>query len=147
MIQDRAIKIAERQGLCSASSNTKWKRLIPLIQAFPCHKRIKFIDADEPTRWQVGLWQPAPNYVEASCGPEQLKFVEYVEIERFERRHVGRLVSCGAVDHSDAIRQTLEEARATFTETESSIIVFGYTRPTSQPSVTTSLDPTNQEQT
>ncbi len=132
MIQDKAIQITEREGLCSVSSNTKWGRVIPLIQAIPCHKRIKWIDVDEPTRWQTGLWMPHPHYVESSGGPEQLKFVEYVEIERCERRHMGRLVQCAVLDHSDTIRQALERARAAFTETDSSFLILGYTRPATQ---------------
>lgn len=130
MTEDRAIRIAEREGLCSVSSNTKWQRLIPVIQRFPCHKRIKFIDVDEPTRWQTGVWQPHPRYVEASGGPEELKLVEWVEIERCERRHMGRLVQCSVLDHSDEIRRSLEESRATFKETDSSFFILGYTRPT-----------------
>ncbi len=129
--QDKAIQIAERLGLCSVSNNTKWSRLMPLIQAFPCHKRVKWIDVDEPTRWEVGLWMPVPHYIEPSSGPEHLRFVEYIEIERCERRHMGRLVQCSVLDHSDAIRQALAQAHAPFTETESSFLILGYTRPAS----------------
>ena len=133
MKEDRAIRIAESEGLCSVSSNTKWQRLIPLIQSFKCHKRIKFIDVDEPTGWQTGVWQPHPCYVEASGGPEELKFVEWVEIERCERRHMGRLVPCSVVDHSDEIRRSLDEAHASYKETENSFFILGYTRPTITP--------------
>lgn len=126
---DKAIRLAERKGLCSASSNTKWRRLLAAIEQFPCHKRVKWIDTDEPTRWQTGLWQPHPNFVEASGGPEELKFVEWIEIERCERRHMGRLVQAKFLDHSDSIRTTLTEERVTFDETDESFKILGYTRP------------------
>ena len=137
MREDLATRIAEREGLCSVSNNTKWQRLILGLQNFQCHKRIKYIDVDEPTRWSTGLWQPHPRYVEASGGPEELKFVEWVEIERCERRHMGRLVQCSFLDHSNEIRHFLEEARATFKETGRSFLILGYTRPT------TPLTPSN----
>jgi hypothetical protein len=126
---DKAIRLAEREGLCSVSSNTKWRRLLELIERFPCYKRIKWIDSDEPTRWQVGMWQPHPNYVEASGGPEELKFVEWVEIERCERRHMGRLVQGQFLDHSEEIRDALTAERATFEESDDAFRVLGYTRP------------------
>lgn len=125
---DEAIRIGEREGLCSVSSNTKWQRLIPVIVAFPCNKRIKFIDCQEPTRWQTGVWQPHPRYVEASGGPEELKFVEWIEIERCETSSQGRLVPARVLDHSTEIREALTSARATFRETETSFLILGYTR-------------------
>ncbi len=126
---DKAIRLAEREGLCSVSSNTKWRTLLGLIEQFPCNKRIKWIDRDEPTRWQVGMWQPHPNYVEASGGPEELKFMEWVEIERCERRQMGRLVQARLLDHSDEIRDVLTAERATFEEGDDSFKILGYTRP------------------
>ena len=129
---DKAIRLAEREGLCSVSSNTKWRRLLASIKEFPCHKRVKWIDWPEPSRWQVGMWQPHPNYVEASGGPEELKFVEWIEIERCERRHMGRLVQAQFLDHSAHIRATLEAERATFEETADTFRILGYTRPTNE---------------
>ena len=126
---DTAIAIAEREGLCGVSSNTKWQRLIPVIAAFPCCKRIKYIDCREPTRWQPGMWQPHPKYIEASGGPEELRFIEWIEIERCERRHKGRLVQGNSVDHSADIRESLTNARATFRETDTSFLILGYSRP------------------
>jgi len=125
----KAIQLAEREGLCSVSSNTKWRRLFAAIEQFPCYKRIKWIDSPEPTAWQVGMWQPHPNFVEASGGPEELKFVEWVEIERCERRRMGRLIQAKFLDHSDRIRSTLGAERATFEEAKECFRVFGYTRP------------------
>ena len=126
---DKAMRLAEREGLCSVSSNTKWRRLLTAVKPFPCNKRIKWIDAPEPTRWQVGMWQPHPHFVEASGGPEELKFVEWIEIERCERRHMGYLLDTAFTDHSERIRATLVEERATFEETEDSFRIFGYLRP------------------
>lgn len=130
MADDKALRIAERDGLCSLSSNTKWQRLIPVFGGFPVQKRIKFIDVEEPTRWQTGLWQPHPNYIEASGGPEELKFVEWIEIEMCERRYTGRLVAPVTCDYSEAIRSALVAERASFKESETSFVVFGYSRPT-----------------
>jgi len=79
------------------------------------------------------MWQPHPNFVEASGGPEELKFVEWIEIERCERRHMGRLVLAKFLDHSDQIRMMLRGERATFEETEDSFRILGYTRPNSKP--------------
>jgi hypothetical protein len=129
---DKAIRLAEREGLCSVSSNTKWRRLIAAIREFPCHKRVKWIDWHEPSGWQVGMWQPHPNYVEASGGPEELKFVEWIEIERCERRHMGRLVQVKFLDRSEHIRATLEAERATFEETNDTFRILGYTRPANE---------------
>lgn len=131
---DRAIQLAEREGLCSVSSNTKWQRLLKVIAKIPCDKRIKWIDWDKPSRWQVGMWQPHPNFVEASGGPEELKFIEWVEIERCERRQMGRLVQAKFLDHSDQIRETLATIRATVEETEDSFKALGYTRHSQKPS-------------
>jgi hypothetical protein len=75
------------------------------------------------------MWQPHPNFIEASGGPEELKFIEWIEIERCERRHMGRLVQAKWRDHSDRIRATLEAERATFVEAEESFKILGYTRP------------------
>lgn len=128
----KALAQAEREGLCSVSSNTKWRRLLAAIKSFPCDKRIKWIDSDEPSRWQVGMWQPHPNYVEASGGPEQLKLIEWIEIERCERRQMGGLVQPKFLDHSDLIRATLDAERATYEATEVSFRILGYTRPQSK---------------
>lgn len=133
MRQERAARITEREGLCSVSSNTKWQRIMKVISSFPCCKRLKFIDADDPTQWAPGLWQPSPHYVEASGGPEEFKFVEWAEIEKCERRHIGKLVQCRILDHSDEIRRALEQARASFKETGASFMILGYTRPTGIP--------------
>ena len=126
---DKAIRLAEREGLCSVSNNTRWQRLIAAIEEFPCHKRLKWIDVEEPTRWQVGMWQPHPRFVEASGGPEELKFVEWIEIERCERRHMGRLIQAKFLDHSEQILATLARERVTYEETENSFKILGYTRP------------------
>lgn len=133
MRQERAARIAEREGLCSVSSNTKWQRIMNVISSFPCFKHLKFIDVDEPTRWAPGLGQPSPHYIEGSGGPEELKFVEWAEIEKLERRHMGKLVRCCFLDHSDEIRRALEQARASFKETDASFMILGYTRPTGIP--------------
>ena len=126
---DKALRQAEREGLCSVSNNTKWRRLLTAIQGFPCNKRIKWIDSDEPSGWQVGMWQPHPNYVEASGGPEELKFIEWIEIERCERRQMGRLVQATFLDHTDLIRDALDSERVTYEATEKSFRILGYTRP------------------
>jgi hypothetical protein len=126
---DKAVRIVEREGLCSVSSNSKWQRLIPVVVAFPCNKRIKYIDCQEPTRWQAGVWQPHPRYIEASGGPEELKFVEWIEIERCESRNQGLLVDARIQDLSTEIREALTSAGATFTETETSFLILGYSRP------------------
>ena len=126
---DKIIKLLERESLCSVSSNTKWRRLLALIKQFPCYKRIKWIDSDHLTRWQIGMWQPHPNFVEASGGPEELKFVEWIEVERCERRDMGRLVQAKFIDHSEEIREMLMTAGATFEEGDDAFRVFGYTRP------------------
>jgi hypothetical protein len=128
MKDDKALRIAEREGLCSLSSNTKWQRLIPLIAGFPCRKRIKFVNSPEPTPWQISLWQPSPGYVEAAGGPAPLNLVEWIEIERFEQSHRGRLVDPVSLDHSDAILSALEAAHASFRETESTFTILGYSR-------------------
>lgn len=125
---DKATRIAERDGLCSVSSNTRWQRLIPLIVAFPWEKRIKYIDCDEPTQWQRGLWQPHPRYVDASGGPEGLKFVEWIEIRKCESIRQGGLVHDLVTNHSDGIRKVMESQRAAFRETETSFMILGYTR-------------------
>lgn len=78
------------------------------------------------------MWQPHPNYVEASGGPEELKLVEWIEIERCERRHMGRLVQVNFLDHSEHIRAILEAERATFEETNDSFRILGYTRPANE---------------
>lgn len=129
---DKALRQAERDGLCSVSSNTKWRKLLAAIKEFPCNKRIKWIDSEEPSRWQIGMWQPHPNYVEASGGPEELKFIEWVEIERCERRHKGRLVQARFLDHTDEIREVLTAERATFEEGDESFKILGYTHPKSE---------------
>jgi hypothetical protein len=133
MIRDKSIITAERRGLCSVSNNTKWRQLLPMVKDLPCHKRIKFIDSDEPTRWQIGIGQPHPGYVEASGGPEKLKFVEWIEVERFERRYLGRLVPCEVVDHSERIRTILTGNQAAFKETDASFLIYGYTCPSVSP--------------
>ncbi len=130
MKDGKALRIAERDGLCSLSSNTKWQRLLPVIASFPVQKRIKFVNVEDPTRWQTGIWQPHPNYVEASGGPEELKFVEWIEIEMVERRPMGSLVTAISLDHSEAIRSALVTERAPFRETDTSFMVLGYSRPT-----------------
>ncbi|MBN8419267.1 MAG: hypothetical protein J0L73_10150 [Verrucomicrobia bacterium] len=130
MRRERVARIAEREGLCSVSSNTKWQRIMKVISSFPCYKRLKFIDVDEPTQWAPGLWQASPHYIEGSGGPEEFKFVEWVEIEKLERRHMGKLVQCCILDHSDEIRRALEQTRASFNETDASFMILGYTRPT-----------------
>lgn len=79
------------------------------------------------------MWQPHPNFVEASGGPEELKFVEWIEIERCERRQMGRLVQARFLDHSDEIRATLVAERATFEETDESFMILGYIRPHTEP--------------
>ncbi|MEP4079653.1 DUF6678 family protein [Haloferula sp.] len=126
---DKATRLAEHEGLCSVASNTKWRRLLASIEKFHCNKRVKWIDNPEPTRWQIGMWQPHPDFVEASGGPEELKFVEWIEIERVERRHMGRLVPAKLLDHSDQIRATLDAERVTFEEEEDSFRILGYSRP------------------
>lgn len=78
------------------------------------------------------MWQPHPNYVEASGGPEELKFVEWIEVERCERRHMGRLVQTRFLDCSDEIRSVLDEERVTYEESDDSFRIFGYTRPGNQ---------------
>jgi hypothetical protein len=127
--QAKAVRIAEREGLCSVSSNTKWQRLLPFLMEIRCEKRIKFIDRDEPTAWQRGMWQPHPNYIEASCGPEELKFVEWIEIRRVETERQGALVADKETDHADCLRQLLGDQGAFFNETGESFVIFGYTRP------------------
>ena len=126
---DKVIRLVEREGLCSVSSNTKWRRLISKIAGFPCHKRVKWIDWHEPSSWEQTITQPHPNYVEVSGGPEALRFIEWVEIERCERRHIGRLVPMKFLDRSEDIRAALEAERAVFEELEDTFKVFGYTRP------------------
>ena len=128
MIDDLAIRIAERDGLCSVSSNTKWQRSMPMLESVQCRKRFKFINIAEPTEWRIEMWYRQPCYIEISGGPVELKFVEWMEIERCERRRMGRLVKCSFLDHSDEIRHSLVEARLTFQETEDSFVIFGYTR-------------------
>ncbi|RYD30560.1 MAG: hypothetical protein EOP85_23685 [Verrucomicrobiaceae bacterium] len=127
--RDKAIRIAEREGLCSVSSNTKWQRLLPRLKEIPCEKRIKFIDGEEPTAWQRAMWQPHPTYVEASCGPTELKFVEWIEIRSIEKQMQGALLADKEIDHSKGIRQLLDEQCAVFKEAGESFLVFGYTRP------------------
>ena len=77
------------------------------------------------------MWQPHPKFVEPSGGPDELKFIEWMEIEHCERRHMGRLVQAKFLDHSDQISAALAEERATYEETDESFRIFGYTRPTS----------------
>ena len=128
---DKAIRISEREGLCSVSNNTKWRGLLSEIRGLPTNKRIKWIDNEEPTAWQVGLWQPTPTYVEALGGPEQLKFVEWIEIARTEQRYVGRLVDAESIDHTETILRALGSAGMNFEELDDSFRIFGYTRPES----------------
>lgn len=78
------------------------------------------------------MWQPHPNYVEASGGPEELKFIEWVEIERCERRQMGKLVQAKFLDHADQIRATLDAERATYETMQDSFRILGYTRPHSE---------------
>ena len=127
--RDKAIRISDREGLCSVSSNTKWQRVIAALVKFPCEKRVKWIDSPDPTRWQIGLWQPAPTYIEGALGPKQLKFVEWIEVRRYEEQNRGALVSPLVTDYSVDIRTYLEETRAVFEESEDVLRVFGYTRP------------------
>lgn len=130
MKNDEARRIVEEEGLCSLSNNTKWRRLVPLIASLPCRKRIKFINADESTDWGQWISLPSPGYVEAAGGgPESLKFIEWIEIEKFESVPRGRLVQPVLVDHSQAIASSLREAHASVRETESSFLVMGYSRP------------------
>ncbi|RYD47298.1 MAG: hypothetical protein EOP83_28250 [Verrucomicrobiaceae bacterium] len=127
--RDKAIRIAEREGLCSVSSNTKWQELLPRLAEIPCKKRIKFIDSDEPTAWKRGMWQPHTNHIEASCGPEELKFVEWIEIRSVEKQKQGAMLPDKEIDHSDSIRQLLDAQGAVFKQTGESFVIFGYTRP------------------
>lgn len=125
---NRALRQVESEGLCSVSSNSKWQKILPTIKDYPCDKRIKWIHTVEPTKWQVAIGHPSPNYIEASGGPEQLKFVEWIEIKRGDLVHRGKLVQKELLDHSDRILITLDAEHATYDIMEDSIKIFGYTR-------------------
>ena len=78
-MRDDVLKIINRDQLVSCMNNTKWTQLINHLNDIECKKRVKYIDADTPSNWQSGAWMPANGYVEFSCGPVPLRFIEWLE--------------------------------------------------------------------
>lgn len=125
MKRDKATRIAEEDGLCSLSNNSKWQGLLEALRAFPTQKRIKFIDVEAPGAWHASLWQPHSSYVEGSLmGPEELKFVEWLEI-----LHEGKSPEGRVKNYSAAILLALQNANVVFQEGQTSFVIFGYSRP------------------
>ncbi|WP_425503707.1 DUF6678 family protein [Luteolibacter flavescens] len=130
---ETAIRLIAREGLCSVSSNTKWHRVLDAVSGIPCRKRVKWIDVEEPSRWEVGLWRPHGNFVECGGGLDQMKFIEWIEVECVEVQEQGRLVSPRRVDRKEEIAAALREQRARFEEAGDAIRVLGYLRPERPP--------------
>lgn len=57
-------------------------------------------------------------------GPEELKFVEWLEILHEGKSPEGRIKN-----YSAAIRLALQEANVVFQEGQDSFVIFGYSRP------------------
>jgi hypothetical protein len=126
--RSRSTVIAEREGLCSVSNNTRWRAALEAIKPLGCRVRIKYIDVESPTEWHFGVWSPHPRYVEGTFGPSEFTFVEWLEIESVARRHLGGLVKPAVIDHEFAISSALVAAKSDFERTADGFRIFGYRR-------------------
>jgi hypothetical protein len=130
-MRDDARKIVNRANLVSCMNNTKWNQLLESINAIRVEKRVKYIDSDDVSNWQHGVWMPSPGYVEFSGGPTPFRFIEWLEIRKADCCF-GPLAAKQITDRSQEIRVLLDSQLLDVVETESSFIVHGYRRASEQ---------------
>jgi hypothetical protein len=126
-MRDDALKIVNRENLCSCMNNTKWYRLLSELNEIPVEKRVKYIDSDAISNWQPGAWMPVPGYVEFSGGPTPFRFIEWLEIKKVAIGF-GQFAANRVTDRCHELQVVLDSQHLDFEETETTFIVRGYRR-------------------
>jgi hypothetical protein len=126
--RDRLRRYIQREQLTSVMSDTKWRRLLAVIDSLPFGVRFRCQDVREPVREQAG-WDPDRYHVFGG----DLAGIEWLEINaRFEIPR-GQLVAPEVRDHSAELRQALTAANVPFSIENGNVRVWGYTRPGRSP--------------
>lgn len=79
------------------------KQFLTAKKGMPWTYRIKVIGQEKPTQWSSFLVSPKDGYLESYTGHLAITEIEYVEINPFESKYMGRMEQDKRLDHSEDI--------------------------------------------
>lgn len=111
--------MVEQRQLTGAANNTKWGKLLDAMRSrrgWTPQYRYKCVDGG-PSQWDSEWWYHVPI---------PMVSVEWLDIGLIEWIHRGRLLDPEAIDHTEWILCTLDEARFCYEKHGEVVRIFGY---------------------
>lgn len=90
------------------------KPFIVAKKGLPWTYRIKMQELERATQWSRFLVMPKEGYLESYMGPVLLQNVDYIEINPYEVRYMGRLEQDKRLNHSEEIEALLTQLEVTY---------------------------------
>lgn len=91
------------------------KPFIVAKKGLPWTYRIKMHEQERATQWSRFLVIPKEGFIESYMGPVLIQDVEYVEINPYEVRYMGRLEQDKRFNHSEEIEALLNQLEIPYT--------------------------------
>jgi hypothetical protein len=126
--RDRLRRHIQREQLASVMNDTKWERLIAVIDSLSFEVRFRCQDVRAPLAQQGG-WDSDRYHVLGG----DLVAIEWLEISARVEIHRGQLIAPEVQERSAELRKALAAANVPFSIENGNVRVWGYTRPGRSP--------------
>src|SRR3978361_2016156 len=91
------------------------KKFLAAKKGMPWTYRIKLLGQEKATQWSSFLVAPKDGFLESYTGPVAVADVDYIEINPYEVRYMGRLEQDKRFNHSEEIEALLTSLEVPYT--------------------------------
>ena len=111
--RQKLLNLLSRTGATSLMNNTKWQRLVWLLEDVPASYRVKLLVEDDVSEWYDGFVRDRPNnYFEiANVGPVIFLEIEWLEIDAVHKWRFGQKTLLQDRDSSAEVEAILARLR------------------------------------
>ena len=102
-----------------------WSAVISSVNRLGLLCQLKGRNLETPSGWTAFLIEPAPGYIESTCGPIPFREIEWLLVNPVYSKERGRLVAPFEEDRSEFLKKNLEEAGMAFSQTSDGVLVVG----------------------
>lgn len=121
--RERLERYILREQLISVMNDSRWRRLIAVLNDLPISCTFRRKDVREPM-WEDAQWDSDFHHVFGGSWAS----IEWIEINAKIEKPRGQLVPPSIDDRTDELQNALRQARVPFTVEHGNTRVWGYTR-------------------